>query len=514
MPSLSAIEAWTLPQEPGAVEKHAGFSTLQPADPTRSARLWVEDLEPLRQPEARTALVEALAAMTRGDQHAQVDIIGVHHGDDLIDGAILALYLHFKSPPAPVRIFADQRRINDQVYRLFEQAMDKPALLLKTVDHVIFARLHYLVGEQDHRRIAALASQLRFIELCADGNREIAHRLARVLDVHKRNLQLMSTRRCQLRCVYCPVDKRAADLSLADAQRAIEVLLNSSNRRFRVDFAGGEPLLRKPWVRELIETTHRRAQRLGKRDSYYLVTNGIELSDDFCRFLSGFDVELEISLDGTEASHNRNKIPLDRRLNPYQSLIANVAHVRKHGIRYNAVLVFTPDTFPTLHADLEHILAQGFNNIAINYAIGYLWDDDLIAQYVDLVADFVARYDMLAQGDEAPFFIKNLRHKAEPTVLNSELMVDTDGSLHLLSEWQFAKALRRGHPPFSYSLDQIESIDDVFFTKAQVYHLLYEIYRSDQEDPLRLIHNSVATGLQVSQRLREAFGTPERPRHD
>ncbi len=242
----------------------------------------------------------------------------------------------------------------------------------------------------------------------------------------------------------------------------------------------------------------------------YQVTNTIELSDEFCRFLAHYDVELEISIDGAEASHNRNKIALDGRLNPYQSLVRNFEHLRESAIRYNAVLVFTPDTFPSLRADLEHILGMGFHNIAINYAIGYPWDDDLIARYVELVADFVNRYDMLAKGEDASFFIKNLLHKSEPTVLNSELLVDTDGSLHLLSEWQFDKALRRHPPPFSYSVDELESIDDVFFTKAQVYHLLYEIHRAEDGDTLRLIHNSVETGLQVSRRLREAlphFGT-------
>jgi organic radical activating enzyme len=512
MGSLRTSEAFRPPAEPGTTVRHRGFSTFRPANTPDTTRLWIDDLDQLRQVEARAALAQSLAAATAEDGRAQVDIIGVQQGDDLIDAAILALYLHFKSPQTPVCIFADRRSINTQVYRLFEGAMGKPALLLKTLDHVIFARLHYLVGQQDHRRIAALAAQLGFIERCADGDRRIAHRLARLLDVQKRNLQLMSTRRCQLRCVYCPVEKRDADLSLADAQRAIAILLNSSNRRFRVDFAGGEPLLRKPWIRQLIETTHQQAQRANKQDSYYLVTNGIELSDDFCHFLSGYDVELEISIDGSESSHNRNKIAVDGQLNPYRTLIRNCEHLRKHAIRYNAVLVFTPETFASLHEDLEHILALGFRNIAINYAIGYLWDDGLIAQYVDLLAHFVARTDMLAKGDEAPCFIKNLRYKAEPTVLNSELMVDTDGSLHLLSEWQFAKALRRGQPPFSYALDDLESIDEVFFTKAQVYHLLYQVYRDDKKDTLGLIHNSVETGLQVSRRLREAFGAPARPR--
>ncbi|MBW2455164.1 MAG: radical SAM protein [Deltaproteobacteria bacterium] len=504
--SLKPIEAWH-PPAPGAdATGRVGF-IIPGADTRRSVdRIWVNDLEALRPPAARAALATTLANMARGGPHPQVDITGVDDGDDLIEAIVLTLYLQFKAPDVPVHIFVDQRRIHGEVYRLFAQAMSHPGRLLKTLDHVVFARLHYLVGQQDHRRIERLAPQLPIIERCADGDPRIARRLAERLDVRKRNLQLMTTRRCQLRCVYCPVDKREADLSSDHAFQAIDLLLKGSRDRYRVDFAGGEPLLRKDWVREVIEGSHRRARELGKRDSYYLVTNCIELSEDFCRFLADYDVELEISIDGDEPSHNRNKIAVDRGINPYRALVRNFERLRHYDIGYNAVLVFTPDTFPSLGADLEHILSLGFRNIAINYAIGCHWTEEIITQYVELIADFVDRYDMLSRGEEAPFFIKNLRYKSEPTVLNSELMVDTDGSLHLLSEWQFEKGLRRRPPPWSYALGELSSIDDVFFTKAQVYHLLYEVYRDDEGDTLALIHNNVETGLQVSRQLGQLLG--------
>ncbi len=504
--SLKPIEAWRAPATGGDGRDGAGFAvpTLD-ADGT-AQRVWVNDLAALRPPAARAALATALASLARGGPYPQVDITGVDDGDDLIEAIVLTLYLQFKVPEVPVQVFADQRRIHPEVYRLFARAMSQPGRLLKTLDHVVFARLHYLVGQQDHRRIQRLAPLLPIIDGCADGDPSMARRLAERLDVRKRNLQLMTTRRCQLRCLYCPVDKREADLSSDHAFQAIELLLQGSRDRFRVDFAGGEPLLRKDWVRDVIHHCHRRARQVGKRDSYYLVTNCIELTEDFCQFLSNYDVELEISIDGNERSHNRNKITVDRGLNPYRTLVQNFERLRHYDIGYNAVLVFTPDTFPSLGADLEHILSLGFRNIAINYAIGCHWTADLIGQYVELIADFVDRYDMLSRGEEPPFFIKNLRYKSEPTVLNSELMVDTDGSLHLLSEWQFPKALRRRQPSWSYALGELTSIDDVFFTRAQVYHLLYEVYRDDEGDTLSLIHNNVETGLQVSRQLRQILG--------
>jgi len=502
--TLRSTDGWQAPAGVGG-QRQAGFVTLPGRAPASTARIWVHDVTALGGREARRALGREVAALARRGPLPTVDISGVADGDDLIAAIVLTLYLQFRVPAVPIQIVADREHIHADVYRMFAAAMDNPGRLLRTLDHVVFARLHYLVGEQDHRRIARLAPLLSIIEICADGDARLARHLAERLDVGKRNLQLMVTRRCQLRCVYCPVDKDDTDLSSAHAGRAIELLLRGKRERFRVDFAGGEPLLRKPWVRAMIEHTHRRARQEGKQDSYYLVTNCLELSEDFCQFLANYDVEIEISIDGTEASHNRNKITVERGLNPYRRLVDNFAHLRRYDIGYNAVLVFTPEGFPALRADLEHVLSLGFRNIAINYAIGCHFTADLVHHYVDLIADFVHRYDMLSRGAEAPFFIKNLRYKSEPTILNSELMVDTDGSLHLLSEWQLSKALRHREPSLRYTVEGLTSIDDVFFTKAQVYHLLYEVYRDEAGETLALIYNNVETGLLVARQLRQAL---------
>ena len=216
-------------------------------------------------------------------------------------------------------------------------------------------------------------------------------------------------------------------------------------------------------------------------------------------------MELEVSIDGKEKYYNHNRVAVDRSVNPYPTLLENIEHLKRYDLNYNAVLVFTPDTFPHLRENLEYVLALGFERVSINYAIGYHWEPELLERYADLIVDFVDRFEVLNHGDD--FFIKNLRHKCEPTVLNSELVVDTDGSLHLLSEWQFKKNYRMREGSLRYDLDEIESIDDVFFTRSQVYHLVYEIYRSEDRDILSIVHNNVDAGLRVQRLLRARLGS-------
>jgi uncharacterized Fe-S cluster-containing radical SAM superfamily protein len=500
--SLKERAAWV--PVAGADAGH-GFSLARTDE--QSALVSVENLRRMLAPDARRALLLAITDLARQRVRPRVAIVSIESSDDLLLAVIVALYLHFKSGNLEITLYADPVRVNTEVYRLFGLAIDKPGQLLKMLDRMMLSRLHHLIGANDHDAIAALAPCLPFLDIIGDGDPRLTRRLAHQLNAQKRNLQFMVTRRCQLRCVYCPAEKRDEDLDVAHALPALELLLRSESDSFRVDFAGGEPLLCKPWVRQVIETAHARARETGKRDSYYLVTNAIELSEDFSRFLADYDLELEISIDGDESSHNKNKVAQEPGLNPYRTLLANFESVRQNGIRYNAVLVFTPASFATLRQDLDHVLSLGFHSVSINYAIGYYWEPEIIRRYVDLLGELVDRYDMAEKGEGAQFFIKNLLYKSEPTVLNSELMVDTDGSLHLLSEWQFKKAFRKNPGTLGYSLKDLTSIDQVYFTKAQVYHLLYEIYRSPDGRTLRIIHNNVDTGLRVAQLLKARLGS-------
>lgn len=479
--------------------------SLRPSDawqPSGDGELLIEDLRALLAPAARRALLRSLES----SRARRVALVRIDDSDELLLAVIVGLFLYLRMPELEIVLSAAPTRVNADVYRRFEGVMQRPGRLLEMLDHMLLSRLHHLIGAEDHEAIARLAPCLGFLDILGDGDRGLCRRLAREVGARKRNLQLMVTRRCHLRCVYCPADKRNEDLEMHHAERALELLLASREPAFRLDFAGGEPLLRKSWVRRLIETAHARAREAGKRDSYYLVTNAIELTPDFSQFLAGHDVELEISIDGDEATHNRNKLAHVAGLNPYRSLLRNFDAVRDLGIHYNAVLVFTPASFATLRRDLEHVLALGFRNVSLNYAVGYHWEPELVARYVELLVELVERYDMADKGEDAAFFIKNLLYKSEPTVLSSELMVDTDGSLHLLSEWQFKQAFRLNPCSLRYSLDELSSIDDVYFTKAQVYHLLYEIYRSPDGGTLRLVHNNVETGLAVTRGLKQRLG--------
>lgn len=506
MARLRRTSEWRRPEAIRAERRSSGFTVARPAAASRTAMVWTEDLRSMVRRSHRRDLGAVVADLHRRGYQPDVHLLGVRRGDDLVLAAIVALFLELRVPGTTVSVYADRHGLRSELYELFRRAMPKPGALLEALDRATLARMHYLVGQRDDDGVDRFAPLLPFIDAIADGDRDLARQLARRLDIDKRNLQLMVTRRCQLRCVYCPADKRDEDLDIEQALSAIDLLLASDAETIRVDFAGGEPLLRKAWMRRLIETCHERARRRGKRDSYYLVTNAIELDDDFCRFLAGLDVELEISIDGDEATHNGNTRSVVAGLNPYRALLRGFEHVRRHDLDYNAVLVFTPETFPQLPRNLEHVRRLGFGNVALNYAIGYRWDPAVIERYVGLLAELVEQHDVLDRGEQAPLLIKNLRHKSEPTVLNSELMVDTDGSLHLLSEWQFNKALRRRSPSLKLCRADLESIDDVFFTKAQIYHLLHEVYRSPTSNAMELVHNSVETGFQVARQLRERLG--------
>ena len=215
--------------------------SLQRTD-ARNALVSIDDLRQMLAPEARRALVSVISDLARQRVVPQVAIASIESSDDLLLAVIVALFLCFKSASLTVTLYADPRRVNTEAYRLFGLAIDKPGQLLKMLDHMLLSRLHHLIGAGDHDAVAALGPCLPFLDIIGDVDQRLTRRLAAQLNAQKRNLQFMVTRRCHLRCVYCPADKRDEDLDMAHALRALDLLFRSEDDSFRVDFAGGDPM--------------------------------------------------------------------------------------------------------------------------------------------------------------------------------------------------------------------------------------------------------------------------------
>lgn len=133
-----------------------------------------------------------------------------------------------------------------------------------------------------------------------------------------RQLILVSTHRCNLRCLYCSysgsyTNSRThanVDLSRDVAQRAIDVYVRGfaktkESNPYRiptVGFYGGEPLL----APELLESAVEHCQRRFTGPIHFaLTTNGVCVDRALARYLASNGFSVSVSLNGPEEEHDR-----------------------------------------------------------------------------------------------------------------------------------------------------------------------------------------------------------------
>ncbi len=312
----------------------------------------------------------------------------------------------------------------------------------------------------------------------------------------RHNLQLMVTRRCQLRCDYCPVVKRDADMPQEVLDAAVDRLLTGEQREQRLDFSGGEPLLRPGAVLRAAERFQRGTQAAGKRGSCYMVTNGFRLTSSLARELSGLGFRIELSLDGDEALHNRYKTPLNTAENPYRRTRAAIETAIEAGLPYTVVMVATPETSAQLPAGFAHAMEIGVRSIDVNYAIGREWTPSAAESFGGALREIV--HTWRPQLLDRTLELGNLSSRVEPAVLNAEWMVDVDGSLHLMTEW----ALESSRPlPAVAGRGRVQDVrcwDQLYAGRFHGYLALLQAYSWRDEALRRVLHNNVGMGRRMA----------------
>lgn len=122
-----------------------------------------------------------------------------------------------------------------------------------------------------------------------------------------RMLVLTLTGKCNFACRYCyAADEDQVDMDDDIAIEAVH-LAGKSGSRFLLQFSGGEPLLRFPLIRKLIQVVE---------DNHYdaqmqIQTNGSLLTRDIGRFLYDHHVGIGISCDGRRDVMDRTRIMKD-----------------------------------------------------------------------------------------------------------------------------------------------------------------------------------------------------------
>ena len=122
------------------------------------------------------------------------------------------------------------------------------------------------------------------------------------------------TEQCNLRCAYCCysgsyVNNRTHGTKFMESKdidsifEFIDVL--SPNRNIRISFYGGEPLLNYTIIQYAVDLGY---MKWGDKVTFSISTNGVLLTPSVIDWIIAKNIELAISIDGTEEFHDKHRI--------------------------------------------------------------------------------------------------------------------------------------------------------------------------------------------------------------
>ncbi len=243
-------------------------------------------------------------------------------------------------------------------------------------------------------------------------------------DRWRSSLILTITRRCNLRCAYCPTVKDGVpDLSADDARRAIDLFL-ARHGGGDIKLFGGEPLLRSDVVEAVIHHVSNVSDV-----SLYVSTNGTRFTDErIALFQSNPRVTLTLSLDGDARDHDGLRRPLPGEAASFAEIERWLPALLTLP-RFVVTQTVAPSTAARAAANFRFLRGLGVRRF--NLLPGYYlpWSP---AQLHALEESFAVIGDTFraawARGDR--LYLRNLFTRAPTAFFNTGFVVDSDGRIH------------------------------------------------------------------------------------
>ena len=246
--------------------------------------------------------------------------------------------------------------------------------------------------------------------------------------VGENSLILTVTRRCNLRCSYCPTVKDGwPSLSAADVRKGIE-LFEQLYGGGVIKIFGGEPLLEPERCKEIISL----AQQKPSIRYVYLSTNGLGLTTELLSWMKQQSkLILTLSMDGLARDHRRMRRPLAES----KETVDSYHHIRSllpELLRVPRLVItqtIAPATARNAVENFEHLLELGFQRF--NFLPGYFvpWRPE---QLLELQQGFNGIGKIIkARWSEGQYlYVRNLFVRAPTPFFNQGLIVDSDSTIH------------------------------------------------------------------------------------
>jgi uncharacterized protein len=195
-------------------------------------------------------------------------------------------------------------------------------------------------------------------------------------------LRLQPTPKCNLNCTYCyipeSVRRRSGTMSLEVLETTLGRLLDEEllDDRLRISWHGAEPLYAGlDWYEVAFDSV---TSILGDRVkvSHIFQTNGVLLSDEWCRFVQRHPVSIGVSMDGT-AKQNASRVTWSGRP-AHELALRGTDLLNRHGIPWTLLSVVTHATMRAPRDFIEFVRSTGCRRL------GFKVEESNVAHSSDL----------------------------------------------------------------------------------------------------------------------------------
>lgn len=174
---------------------------------------------------------------------------------------------------------------------------------------------------------------------------------------------------CNMDCAYCFYRDTAKHreqysygiMSREVVDHLIEKTLSFAEGGFvTYCFQGGEPLLVGIEFYEYFISQVEKKNKAGSKIIYSLQTNGINLSEEFCKLFREKEFLVGVSLDGPREIHNQYRCSLGHE-GTFDSVMEGISLLKKYGIQFNILSVVTAYSAKYIKEIWGFFKQQGFS---------------------------------------------------------------------------------------------------------------------------------------------------------
>ncbi len=187
---------------------------------------------------------------------------------------------------------------------------------------------------------------------------------------------MVPTNRCNMACVYCHAEAEA--LSCKEWDMSEEVLYKTvdfffsvpqnGRKEIRIEFQGGEPLLRYDLVQRAMDYAMQRADQEGLEANFVIVSNLTLMTDDIAADIKAREnIRLCSSLDGPPVVHDKQRIFPNGR-ETHQHVVHWVERLNtEYGIKVPFLPTFTRNGLGHETEIVDEYIGRGVNSIYLRY---------------------------------------------------------------------------------------------------------------------------------------------------